>query len=83
MLGIKVKEFKLKLSIIVCVYNEVSTIQQIYDEILVDLINNIEKEIIIIDNNSTDGTKEILKKLIILIQKSSSKIKILVKEIQL
>ena len=43
MLGIKVKEFKLKLSIIVCVYNEVSTIQQIYDEILsVDLINNIE-----------------------------------------
>ncbi len=54
----------MKLSIIVCVYNEVSTIQQIYDEILsVNLINNIEKEIIIIDNNSTDGTKEILKKI--------------------
>ena len=52
----------MKLSIIVCVYNEVSTIQKIYDEIInTDLINNYEKEIIIIDNNSTDGTKDILK----------------------
>ena len=54
----------MKLSIIVCVFNEVSTIKKLYEEILkVDLINNIEKEIIIIDNNSTDGTKEILKKI--------------------
>ena len=54
----------MKLSIIVCVFNEVSTIQKIYDEIVdVKLINNYEKEIIIIDNNSTDGTKEILKKI--------------------
>ena len=54
----------MKLSIIVCVFNEISTIQEIYNQILdVDLINNIEKEIIIIDNNSTDGTKEILKKI--------------------
>ena len=52
----------MKLSIIVCVYNEVSTIQKIYDEIInTDLIINYEKEIIIIDNNSTDGTKDILK----------------------
>ena len=54
----------MKLSIIICVFNEVSTIRRIYDEILnVALINNIKKEIIIIDNNSTDGTKEILKKI--------------------
>ncbi len=54
----------MKLSIIVCVFNEVSTIQKIYDEIVdIKLINNYEKEIIIIDNNSTDGTKEILKKI--------------------
>lgn len=39
-----------------------STIKKIYDQILeVELINSIEKEIIIIDNNSTDGTREILK----------------------
>jgi len=54
----------LKLSIIVCVFNEVSTIQKIYDEIInIKLFNNYKKEIIIIDNNSTDGTKEILKKI--------------------
>ena len=52
----------MKLSIIVCVFNELSTIKKIYDQILeVELINSIEKEIIIIDNNSTDGTREILK----------------------
>lgn len=52
----------MKLSIIVCVFNEVSTIQKIYNEIEnIKLINNFAKEIIIIDNNSTDGTKEILK----------------------
>ena len=52
----------MKLSIIVCVFNELSTIKKIYDQILeVELIKSIEKEIIIIDNNSTDGTREILK----------------------
>ena len=52
----------MKLTIIVCVFNEVSTIQKIYNEIEnIKLINNFAKEIIIIDNNSTDGTKEILK----------------------
>ena len=51
----------MKLSIIVCVFNEISTIKKIYNQILeVELIKNIEKEIIIIDNNSTDGTKETL-----------------------
>ena len=52
----------MKISIIICVYNEVSTIEKIYSEVLnVKLINNIQKEIIIVDNNSTDGTKEKLK----------------------
>ena len=52
----------MKLSIIVCVFNEVSTIQKIYNEIVnIKLIHNFEKEIIIIDNNSTDGTKDILR----------------------
>ena len=52
----------MKLSIIVCVFNEVSTIKKVYEEILnVELIHDIEKEIIIIDNNSNDGTKEILR----------------------
>ena len=69
----------MKLSIIVCVFNELSTIKKIYDQILeVELINSIEKEIIIIDNNSTDGTREILKDIrrdntIIIFQKNLGK----------
>ena len=73
----------MKLSIIVCVFNEVSTIKKVYEEILnVELIHDIEKEIIIIDNNSNDGTKEILRN----INNANTKIifqkKIWVKEIQ-
>ncbi len=56
----------MKLSIIICVYNEIKTISEIIKKVeSQNLIKNIEKEIIIIDNNSTDGTKEFLQKLII------------------
>ncbi len=55
----------MKLSIIICVYNEIKTIPQILDKIaLVKLPYNYEKEIIIIDNNSNDGTKEFLESLL-------------------
>ena len=54
----------MKLSIIVCVYNEINTISKILEKIdLVKLPFNYEKEIIIVDNNSQDGTKEFLQKL--------------------
>tara|TARA_B100000131_G_scaffold49383_1_gene44034 strand:+ start:100 stop:792 length:693 start_codon:yes stop_codon:yes gene_type:complete len=53
----------MKLSIIVCVYNEIETIEKILSKIdEVNLPRNISKEIIIIDNNSNDGTKDFLKK---------------------
>ena len=55
----------MKLSVIVCVYNEIKTIDEILKKINgVNLPNNIDKEVIIVDNNSFDGTKEFLKKLI-------------------
>ena len=48
----------MKLSIIMPVYNEESTLRKILEKVRsVD----IEKEIIIVDDSSTDGTKEILK----------------------
>ncbi|TDI81607.1 MAG: glycosyltransferase family 2 protein [Bacteroidetes bacterium] len=48
-----------KLSIIIPVYNEAKTIHLILDLVKnVKLINNIEKEIIIIDDASSDNTKE-------------------------
>ena len=54
----------MKLSIIVCAYNEINTIEAIkkIDEVV--LPSPYSKEIIIIDNNSNDGTKEFLNKLI-------------------
>ena len=54
----------MKLSVIVCVFNEIKTIEKILHKIdNAKLQNNIQKEIIIIDNNSSDGTKEFLKKI--------------------
>ena len=55
------------------VYNEVKTIEGAIQEVL-DL-DYPEKEIIIIDNNSTDGTREILQKF-----KNTSSLKIILKD---
>ncbi len=50
----------MKLSIIIPVFNEEETILQVLNKIEKVKLNNIEKEIIIIDDFSTDGTREIL-----------------------
>lgn len=50
----------MKLTVIIPVYNEKKTIQKAIEEAK-NL--HIEKEIIVVDNSSTDGTKEILKNL--------------------
>lgn len=53
----------MKLSIIICVYNEANTIEKLVNKVIDQkILNNIEKEILIFDNNSNDGTKEILNK---------------------
>lgn len=51
-----------KLSIIIPAYNEESTIEKLLDKVRVIEIPNVEKEIIVIDDCSTDKTFEILKK---------------------
>ena len=49
-----------KLSIIIPVYNEKHTIQKLLKKI--NKLKNLKKEIIVINDGSTDGTKEILEK---------------------
>lgn len=53
-----------KLSILVPVYNEKKTIAECINNILKSDTLNLEKEIIISDNNSNDGTQEILKQIV-------------------
>lgn len=53
-----------KLSILIPVYNEKHTIEILLDEVKkIEIPSGMEKEIIVVDDGSTDGTKEILKKL--------------------
>ncbi len=51
----------MKLSIVTCAYNERDTILTVLERVLaVDLGPGWEKEIIVVDNFSTDGTRELL-----------------------
>ncbi len=51
----------MKLSIVMPVYNERETIKTIINSVKKVKIEGIEKEIIIVDDYSTDGTREVLK----------------------
>ena len=54
----------MKFSVVLCFYNEIQRIENSLEKILPYFLNNNQiAKIIIIDNNSTDGTKEYLKKL--------------------
>lgn len=52
-----------RLSIIIPVYNEVNTLDKILENIENVRIEGIEKEIILVDDASTDGTRELLSRL--------------------
>jgi glycosyltransferase involved in cell wall biosynthesis len=54
-----------KLSIVIPAYNEARTIHLILDKVLaVELVNNIRKEIIIVNDHSTDDTRAVIEKYI-------------------
>jgi glycosyltransferase involved in cell wall biosynthesis len=54
----------MRLSVIICAYNERETILTVLDKVRsVDLGPGWEKEIIVVDNFSTDGTRELLREL--------------------
>ena len=52
----------MKLSILVPVYNEEKTLQEILEKVIKLKINGVEKEIIVINDASTDATSSIVKK---------------------
>ncbi|MCK5082192.1 MAG: glycosyltransferase family 2 protein [Candidatus Omnitrophica bacterium] len=53
-----------KLSIIIPVFNEKDTVAQVIQDIYdIPLQNNIEKELIVVDDGSSDGTRDVLAKL--------------------
>ncbi len=51
----------LRLSIIIPTYNEEKTIRKVIEVVRNVALSNIEKEIIVIDDGSSDGTQELLK----------------------
>ena len=50
-----------KLSIVIPAYNEKNTIEEIIRRIKAVNLGNIEREIIVVDDGSKDGTRDILK----------------------
>jgi len=53
-----------KLSVIIPVYNEKKTIREIVKRVIAVKLPQVKKEIIIVDDASTDGTKKILKEMV-------------------
>jgi len=50
----------MKLSIIIPVYNEQKTISQLIDKVKAVKLKNISKEIIVVDDGSTDGSSQLI-----------------------
>src|SRR6266702_2320017 len=65
----------MKLSIIIPVYNEEKTIAQIVKKVEAVVIPNVKKEIIIVDDHSTDASAAIITKVISQVSKQDSNVK--------
>ena len=50
-----------RLSIILPIYNEIGTCKELINSVLAKLIEGVEREILIVESNSTDGSREIIK----------------------
>lgn len=50
----------MRLSVVVPVYNEVNTIAEILSKVRAQAIDEVEIEVVVVDDKSTDGTRELL-----------------------
>jgi len=66
-----------KLSIVIPCYNEKNTIESLLDEVMAVDLGPTEKEILVVDDGSKDGTRDILSKL----SKKNKTIKLLFQEV--
>ena len=57
------REFMKKVSILIPVYNEKQSLEKLLEKVEEAPFAGLEKEIILVDDCSTDGTKDILKNL--------------------
>src|SRR5215212_251224 len=53
-------EGALKVSIVIPAYNERDTVEKLLDQVLAVPLDGIEKEIVVVDDGSSDGTREVL-----------------------
>ena len=58
----KPKAVRRKLSIIVPAYNEAATLEPILHSVMAKQLEGLDKEIVIVESNSTDGTRDIVLK---------------------
>jgi glycosyltransferase involved in cell wall biosynthesis len=54
-------QIRMKLSVIIPVYNERNTIETLLSKVRKITVDKLQKEIVVVDDNSTDGTTKILK----------------------
>src|SRR5262245_29740683 len=53
----------MRLSVVIPAYNERATIRQLVDAVLAVKLDGLDREVVIVDDGSTDGTRDILKEL--------------------
>ena len=54
----------MKLSIILAIYNEAASVEQLLKQVWEQPVLNLEKELIIVESNSTDGTRQIVSRFV-------------------
>src|SRR3954463_2767219 len=51
-----------RLSIIIPVYNEMSTVETLLDRVIAYPLDGVEKEIVVVESNSSDGSRAVVEK---------------------